>query len=364
MRNKLAVVATAATLLSCNAQTYKITGTAEGADEGDTLFLTTDMTTATPIDTIIVKDGKFTAQGNADSTQLAMIYSAKRNEMNCAFFLEPGNIAIKLTAQPGGSRTGGTACNDQWQRLNDSVMAIGREINQIAEHIYGGNVTPDEQQKGMARIEQLNGRFAETVKRTATDNIDNEFGYFLLTYYPEEIIDNETRLSLIGKLPQQFRNRQAIRAMEEQLKKAAATAVGSKIPAFTQAAPDGTMINIMDEVRKNKVTVIDFWASWCGPCRQEMPTMVQMYADYKDKGLGIVGVSLDKSKEAWTAAIKQLGLTWTQVSDLQYWDNEAARLFSISSIPHTVVVGPDGTILRRGLRGEELVQFVAGQLGK
>ena len=150
--------------------------------------------------------------------------------------------------------------------------------------------------------------------------------------------------------------------MEAQLKKSAATAEGSKMPAFSQAAPDGTMVNILDEIGKHKVTVIDFWASWCGPCRQEMPTMVKMYADYKDKGLGIVGVSLDKNKDAWTSAIKQLGLTWTQVSDLQYWNNDAARLFNISSIPHTVVVGADGTILRRGLRGEELVQFVAEQL--
>jgi thiol-disulfide isomerase/thioredoxin len=291
-----------------------------------------------------------------------MIYSAKRNEINAAFFMEPGTIDIQLTDQPGGSRVGGTTCNNQWQTLNDSVMSIGKEINRIAEHIYGNNLSQEEQQKGMEQIEKLNKRFAELVVKTAEKNIDNEFGYFLLTYYPEELIDNNTRAKLIKELPAEMRQRTAIKQMEQTINAAAKTAEGATIKDFTQKTPDGTEISLMDEVKKHKVTVIDFWASWCGPCRQEMPFMMQMYDKHQSKGLGIIGISLDNDKDAWIKGTEALGFTWPQMSDLKGWENEIAQHFQVTSIPHTIVVDQKGTILRRGLRGEELEAFVAEQL--
>ena len=118
----------------------------------------------------------------------------------------------------------------------------------------------------------------------------------------------------------------------------------------------------MDEVKKHKVTVIDFWASWCGPCRQEMPFMMQMYDKLQSKGLGIIGISLDNDKDAWVKGTEALGFTWPQMSDLKGWENEIAQHFQVTSIPHTIVVDQKGTILRRGLRGEELEAFVAEQL--
>ena len=354
-----------ALLTSCQSNGYKISGSvssSEGLADGDTLFVTQDLQTGIPSDTLIIEDGKFKLSGETDSTTLCMIYSAKRNEINAAFFMEPGTIDIQLTDQPGGSRVGGTTCNNQWQTLNDSVMSIGKEINRIAEHIYGNNLSQEEQQKGMEQIEKLNKRFAELVVKTAEKNIDNEFGYFLLTYYPEELIDNNTRAKLIKDLPAEMRQRTAIKQMEQAINAAAKTAEGSTIKDFTQKTPDGTEISLMDEVKKYKVTVIDFWASWCGPCRQEMPFMMQMYDKHQSKGLGIIGISLDNDKDAWLSAIKQLNITWPQMSDLQGWDNAAAKLFNITSIPHTIVVDQQGKILHHGLRGETLAAFVAEQL--
>jgi thiol-disulfide isomerase/thioredoxin len=216
----------------------------------------------------------------------------------------------------------------------------------------------------MNEIEKLNKRFAKVVVETTEKNIDNEFGYFLLTYYPEELIDNETRLRLIEKLSDERRQRDAIKQIEASIRQSSKTAEGATIPNFAQATPEGDELSIMTEVSKNKITVIDFWASWCGPCRQEMPFMLALYADNKDRGLGIVGVSLDKDKDAWLNAIKTLKLPWPQMSDLKYWDNAAAKAFNINSIPHTVVVDQKGKILRRGLRGEELKQFVESELAK
>ena len=214
----------------------------------------------------------------------------------------------------------------------------------------------------MEQIEKLNKRFAELVVKTAEKNIDNEFGYFLLTYYPEELIDNNTRAKLIKDLPAEMRQRTAIKQMEQAINAAAKTAEGATIKDFTQKTPDGTEISLMDEVKKYKVTVIDFWASWCGPCRQEMPFMMQMYDKHQSKGLGIIGISLDNDKDAWVKGTEALGFTWPQMSDLKGWENEIAQHFQVTSIPHTIVVDQKGTILRRGLRGEELEAFVAEQL--
>lgn len=346
-------------LASCSSNTYKISGTVKGLSEGDKLFITSDMINGVPSDTIIVHDGKFSYEGIVDSTCLSMVYSAARNEINAAFIKEPGEIVITLTETPGESRVGGTPCNDEWQRLNDSVMVIGKEINRIAEHIYGNTVSQEEQEVGMAKIDKLNNHFADVVKETAEKNIKNEFGYFLLTYYPSEIIDDATYSRLIEKLPEEMRQRPAIKQRVESIKQHAKIAEGSTISNFSQSTPEGTELSIMSEVSKNKVTIIDFWASWCGPCRQEMPFMIALYNEYKNKGLGIVGVSLDQDKDSWTTAIEKLGMPWPQMSDLKGWENAVAQQFDVTSIPHTIVVDQKGTILRRGLRGEELEEYIS-----
>ena len=349
-------------LTACHSNAYKISGKVEGLKDGDTLYVTNDLQTGIPTDTLIVKDGKFELSGETDSTYIAMIYSGARNELNAPFFVEPGNITIKLVETPGGSRVGGTKCNEQWQELNDSVMTIGKEINRIAEHIYGNTIDEMEQQKGMELIDKLNQRFSAIVVKTTEKNIKNEFGYFLLTYYPEELIDNQTRKKLIDKLPEEMQKRPVIQEMLSNLKQADETAEGMTIKDFNQPGIDGTELSLMSEVAKNKITVIDFWASWCGPCRQEMPFMLEMFSKYKDKGLGIVGISLDEDSDSWKAATQQLNIPWIQMSDLKGWENAIAKHFCVNSIPHTIVVDQQGKILKRGLRGEKLEEFVAKQL--
>ena len=133
---------------------------------------------------------------------------------------------------------------------------------------------------------------------------------------------------------------------------------------FTMADMDGKQVSVADEFAKHKVTVIDFWASWCGPCRQEMPNLVRIYDKYKEQGLGIVGVSLDEDKEQWTNAVKEMGMAWTQLSDLQGWHNSAAQMYGIQAIPFTIIVDKNGRVLDAGLRGEALETFIANKLGQ
>lgn len=137
---------------------------------------------------------------------------------------------------------------------------------------------------------------------------------------------------------------------------------GAEAPDFTMNTPDGKPLSLKDF--RGKILLIDFWASWCGPCRRENPNVVKMYKKYHDKGFDVLGVSLDKDEKRWLDAIEQDGLTWNHVSDLKGWANAAAQLYGVSSIPHTVLLDKDGKIIARNLRGPALEQKLAEIFGE
>lgn len=126
---------------------------------------------------------------------------------------------------------------------------------------------------------------------------------------------------------------------------------------------DRTPQSTTEEIARHRITIIDIWASWCGPCMREMPNLVALHSEYADRGLGIIGISLDEDYNSWKQAIDQNGMTWLQLSDLRGWDTPIVEDYAINAIPHTIVVDQKGTILQTGLRGEGLAAFVRQQLG-
>ena len=208
---------------------------------------------------------------------------------------------------------------------------------------------------------------------TAERNIDNDLGYLIIGVYTKGLIvgngDREKikeRLDLIERLPE---DKRALMQDEIELLKKylepddAVQTEGGMLSDILLPDNEGNKVSVLAEVKKHKVTVIDFWASWCAPCMRAVPDMVQLWNKYKDKGLGIIGISLDTDRKAWNKAIQSKGMTWQHVSDLAGWDSEAAREYNIQAIPATLLVDKEGKILQADLGNiEQLTERIEEEL--
>jgi peroxiredoxin len=150
--------------------------------------------------------------------------------------------------------------------------------------------------------------------------------------------------------------------LKERVAKLKMVAIGQTAPDFTMNDAEGNPVKLSDIYSKNEYTLVDFWASWCGPCRRENPNVVAVFNSNKSKGFGVFGVSLDTDKEKWLKAIADDQLTWPHVSDLKGWKNEAAALYAVSSIPANLLLDKTGKIVGRNLREEKLGETIAGLL--
>lgn len=157
-------------------------------------------------------------------------------------------------------------------------------------------------------------------------------------------------------LNKKYPSDKGVRMFHDVVSKMLATTIGQQAPEIVLPTPDDKELALSSF--KGKIVLVDFWASWCGPCRKEMPNVVKAYTKFKDKGFEIYGVSLDQDKSRWIEAIQKDGITWPQVSDLKYWDSYAAKLYAVEGIPYTVLLDKEGKIIAKNLRGAELEKAI------
>lgn len=355
------LLAAAAVMAACNGNKgYTVTGTVEGAADGDTVYLKmAEGRQLVSLDSAVIANGTFTFKGVQDTvTNRYITYAAQDKEpLMIDFFLENGQININLT-RDNDSATG-TPNNDIYQTIRTQLNGLNGQIMAIYESMANDTTLTEEQRNAKgSEIEALQDKSVSILKDAISQNITNAVGVHLLKqnfYYMElEELD-----PLMPQIPATYDNDEVIVKIKANVEKMKATAVGQKFTDFEMQTPEGKTVKLSDYAGKGKVVLVDFWASWCGPCRREMPNLVEAYKLYKDKNFEIVGVSLDQSGEAWQAAIKQLNITWPQMSDLKYWNCEGAKLYAVSSIPHTVLIDGEGTIIARGLHGEGLQEKLA-----
>ena len=267
------------------------------------------------------------------------------------FFLENGKINIKLNEK--SSSATGTANNDIYQAIRIQLNELDSQMENIYASMADTALTDQQRESKSKEMDALQDKMMEVAKAGISQNITNAVGVHLLksNYY---YLDVKELDPLVSQIPATYSNDATVIRIKENVEKMKATAVGKKFTDFEMQTPEGKTVKLSDYVGKGKTVLVDFWASWCGPCRQEMPNVVAAYNEFKAKGFGIVGVSLDNNLESWKKAIKDLNITWAQMSDLKGWQCEGAALYGVRAIPATVLVDQEGTIVARNLRGDEL----------
>ena len=356
------MLATAALLAACSGnQGYTVTGTVDGAADGEGVYLQqTQGRQWVKLDSAVIKNGQFTLEGRQDTAKVCYLtYKGQSEEgRGMDFFLENGEIKVQL-AEDSKSATG-TPNNDIYQAIRQQLTELNKQASAIYEAMGDSTLTDEQREAKVKDLDALEAQMAEATTNGISQNITNAVGIYLLknNYYSMSVEELEP---IVAQIPAALTD-EGIASIKDKVEKLKATAVGQKFTDFEMQTPDGKAVKLSDYVGKGKVVLVDFWASWCGPCRREMPNLVEAYKKYRNKGFEIVGVSLDRDAEAWKNGIEKLDITWPQMSDLKYWDCEGAKLYAVSSIPHTVLIDGEGIILARGLHGEELQEQIAEAL--
>ena len=283
------------------------------------------------------------------------------------FYVDKGVFAINSADSAKNAKVTGSKINDDDKNLTAQLAPIKAQAQVLAaEGIKAGaeKNTPEFRSAMQAKYKKLQAGQKTIIKKFILTNPDSYLSLLALYDVDGPSPDPFELDSLYKTLSPALRNSETALNFMKALEPLKHTAPGAMAPDFTQNDVNGVPVKLSSF--RGKYVLVDFWASWCGPCRQENPNVVRVYNKYKEKNFTILGVSLDRqgARADWLAAIKNDGLNWTQVSDLKYWSNAAAALFYVSSIPANFLIDPNGKIIAKNLRGDDLDDKLKEVLGK
>ncbi|OFY47733.1 MAG: hypothetical protein A2W85_13075 [Bacteroidetes bacterium GWF2_41_31] len=333
---------------------FNIQLTLTGSD-GDSAFLRQrvdgEMIT---FDSVVFFENKAQFRGNVNLPEYFYI-TFKNNKGNIPVFVEPGDLTIQGEYGDLENVTiTGSKSHDDLKLFYENSDIFDVQLNQLG------------QQYGQAR------QLGDTVKMAEIDaeysEVDAKKSAFVTQYAFEHpdlvvsafvIMNNSYQFelpmldSIVSGFSPSISQSFYVKKLQDYVKTLKSVEVGQPFVDFNLNNPDGVPTPLSSVIGKNYV-LVDFWASWCSPCRAENPNVVAAYIKYHDKGFDVFGVSFDKKRDAWLKAIADDQLTWTHVSDLKYWNCEAGKLYGIQSIPQNVLISPDGIIIEKNLRGQDL----------
>ncbi|RNI27764.1 AhpC/TSA family protein [Rufibacter immobilis] len=373
MKKQILLAATALTVLgACQKKgvatgdtdkTYRISGKINNMTTGKVYLDELGEQAFVPKDTAeIKKDGTFVMEGTvAEPAIYKLGFENKEGIM-----LVVDNQSIEITADSGkvaqtytvkGSKDSELIqqLNGIMQEMQQGVSALNQQFQQASS---AGN------QEEMRKLQDQFMDIQRTNQNKLKDLVKANPGSVVSVYTAGNILNLEEHFPFVDSMSVAFKqalpNSKYTKALDARLGQLRSTALGSAAPDIKLPSPQGPEISLAS--LRGKYVLIDFWASWCGPCRQENPNVVRMYNKYKDKGFEIFGVSLDQDRAKWLKAIENDKLTWPHVSDLKGWESSAATLYGVTAIPQTVLLDKEGKIIAKNLRGTALEEKLASLL--
>lgn len=346
------------------AGSYKITGYLRGGEGVAVSLMKIVGSQRVSINAAIVKNEMFTMEGKAvEYPEMAFLMTPGKNGQT-AFFLENSEIILS------GHIDSLAKVNVKGSKTQDEYVGFLAMLNPFRGKMESRIKDYQQARKDndTARLSMLNKELKEIsgeIQGVQKDFIKKNPGSFVVPVIFSSIagaLSIEETDGILKSLDPGVAKTSVVLAIKERNESLKAVGIGKKAPDFTLNDMNGNPVSLLSKTGP-KLLLIDFWAGWCSPCRKENPNLVKTYKRFKDQGFEILGVSLDRTREEWIKAVAADSLAWTQVSDLQFWNCKAAKLYSVTSIPANFLIDKNGVIIAKNLRGEELVNVVMEHLG-
>ena len=364
MRNLLIIVTLViVALTSCGVKNqYKIAGTITGIDSGMIYLQKRDAGEWNKLDSSEILAGEFNFQGTIETPEMWYL-TVKDAKVYVPLFIENSVITVHILADSlEGTSIKGSLTQDVYESYLKQMEPINEEMSAIYQEYKKAREAEDEVAMANAdslyevvevkQKDQILAFVKENNNSVVAPYLINRNAYmFDLPQLEEAALAMDTMLNTSSYMQELTKQVNILKAVQ----------IGQPAPDFAQADTAGNPFTLSS--LKGQVLLVDFWASWCGPCRAENPNIVKAWKKYHKKGFDVLGVSLDKERGKWIEAIYTDNLTWNHVSDLQYWNNEASNLYGVRSIPSSVLLDQDGIIIARNLRGEDLQNKLEELLG-
>ncbi|MGN0186494.1 MAG: redoxin domain-containing protein [Paludibacteraceae bacterium] len=344
----------AATLVGCQCNQYKLDGRV-GEEWADGTAYCTPIGTnnhADPLDSAIVHaDGTFVMKGTCNTPAVCVVSIQKGDNRNALGYvvLEAGNITI--TSDGDGFHISGTELNDLANTHLQEAVPFEQQLSALFNE---WSVTEDESARKAIEytFDSIDAEYQQLNKQFVLNNSDNIVGAFVFT---QTDLSDAEQAEILQQAGATFKAQPQVQKIAERIEQLKKVAVGQPFTDFEMDDLDGNRVKLSDFVGKGKYIVVDFWASWCGPCRRSMPALKALYKQYNSQ-IDIVGVSFDKNDTAWKECVATLELPWHHMSDLKGWQSEAASIYCINSIPHLMLIDNDGIIVARNLYDNTLAE--------